>query len=123
MVLKTPKPELAQSRTEVDRFVQEVQAVNRISDQHFVEISDCINKALPGGECACDRLRSFEGAGPQRRDLCRAPVTCDRRMPDDQRVGSDLRPASSSSNAKGGRGRWTRLLSPKISGDSVRRAT
>ncbi len=50
VALKVLRPELARSRVEVDRFIQEAQAVNRIRHEHIVEIYDCIDQTLPGGE-------------------------------------------------------------------------
>ncbi len=50
VALKILKPELARTRTEVDRFIQEAQAVNKIRHEHIVEIYDCVDETLPGGE-------------------------------------------------------------------------
>ncbi|MGC4120762.1 MAG: serine/threonine-protein kinase [Myxococcales bacterium] len=50
VALKILKPELARSRVEVDRFIQEAQAVNKIRHEHIVEIYDCVDETLSGGE-------------------------------------------------------------------------
>ncbi|HEY3449807.1 MAG TPA: serine/threonine-protein kinase [Myxococcales bacterium] len=49
VALKVLKPELARCKAEVDRFVLEAQAVNKVSNEHIVQIYDCSDEALPGG--------------------------------------------------------------------------
>ncbi|HEY3448281.1 MAG TPA: serine/threonine-protein kinase [Myxococcales bacterium] len=50
VALKLLRPELARSRSEVERFVQEAQAVNKIRHDHIVEIYDCVDETAPSGE-------------------------------------------------------------------------
>ncbi|MGC4113522.1 MAG: serine/threonine-protein kinase [Myxococcales bacterium] len=49
VALKVLKPELARCRAEVDRFVLEAQAVNKVTNEHIVQIYDCADEVLPDG--------------------------------------------------------------------------
>lgn len=61
VALKLLKPEHAQNKEQLARFIQEAQAVNKINHEHIVEIYDFVEDPLPNGElrvyCVMEVLR------------------------------------------------------------------
>ncbi|MBX5483969.1 MAG: serine/threonine protein kinase, partial [Myxococcaceae bacterium] len=61
VALKLLKPEHAHNRDQVERFIREARAVNRIRDQHIVEIFDLVDEPGPHGSrrvyCVMELLR------------------------------------------------------------------
>ena len=61
VALKLLKPEHAQNKEQLARFIQEAQAVNKISHEHIVEIHDFVEELQPNGQmrvyCVMEVLR------------------------------------------------------------------
>jgi serine/threonine protein kinase len=61
VALKLLKPEHAHDRAQVERFVREARAVNRIRNEHIVEVFDLVDESTPHGTrrlyCVMELLR------------------------------------------------------------------
>jgi eukaryotic-like serine/threonine-protein kinase len=61
VALKLLKPEHAQNKEQLARFIQEAQAVNKINHEHIVEIHDFVEEPQPNGQmrvyCVMEVLR------------------------------------------------------------------
>ncbi|HEY3451980.1 MAG TPA: serine/threonine-protein kinase [Myxococcales bacterium] len=80
VALKILKPELAQSRNEVERFIQEAQAVNKIRHEHIVEIYDCVDETLTGGERRVYFVMELLQGQSLRERLCNGPLPLPRAL-------------------------------------------